>query len=164
MSSADKIPMTARGIEKLKKELDHLKTVERRSIAKAIAEARSFGDLSENAEYKAAKEKQRNIEARILHLESIVANVELVDVSRLVGCKVVCFGAFVKVKNEETGESFLYHIVGEHEAEIQSGLLSVRSPLARAMIGKNEGDTTEVVTPVGSREYTILSVEYSAEL
>jgi transcription elongation factor GreA len=154
----DKIPMTRRGHEALDEELKALKTLERPAVIRAIAEAREHGDLSENAEYHAARERQSFIEGRIKELEGIMALAEVIDPARLSGA--VKFGATVTLEDEESGETKTYQIVGEPEADLEKGRLNVRSPLARALIGKSEGDSVEVTTPRGRRGYEILSVRY----
>lgn len=154
-----KIPMTAVGYQRLEAELKHLKTVERPAVIKAISEARDHGDLSENAEYHAAKERQGWIESRVLELEDKLRRAEVIDVSRLGGDRVK-FGATVVLADEDTGEEATYQIVGADESDIKSGLLSVTSPLARALIGKGEGESIEVSTPGGAKAYEIVSVEY----
>ena len=153
----DKVPMTLDGFNRLEEELKRLKTVERPEIIKAIALAREHGDLSENAEYHAAKERQSFNEGRISEIETKIANAEIIDVSKLTG-KTIKFGAYVKLIDEETEEESVYQIVGEHEADIKEGRLSITAPLARALIGKSIGDTAEVTAPKGSREYEILDV------
>lgn len=155
----DKLPMTVRGFELLKQELIHLKTVERPAVIKAIADARALGDLSENAEYHAAREKQGFIEGRITEIESKIARAEVIDVSKLSGGSVK-FGALIKLYDEEADEEQTYQITGVDEADIEKGLLSVSSPLARAVIGKEVGDTVEVKTPSGHKSYEILSIHF----
>lgn len=150
--------MTARGFRVLDEELKRLKSVERPAIIRAIAEAREHGDLSENAEYHAAREQQSHCEGRIRELESIIARAEVIDITRLSGS--IKFGATVTVIDEDSEEQRTYQIVGEVEASIEQGLLNVRSPLARALIGKEEGDSVEVATPGGSRSYEILRIAY----
>ncbi|MFN4275031.1 MAG: transcription elongation factor GreA [Ferrovibrio sp.] len=154
-----KIPMTATGYQRLEAELKNLKTVERPAVIRAISEAREHGDLSENAEYHAAKERQGWIETRILELEDKLRRAEVIDVSKLSGDKVK-FGATVVLADEDSGEESSYQIVGADEADIKSGLLSITAPLARALVGKAEGDTVEVTTPGGAKAYEIVSVEY----
>lgn len=155
-----KFPMTKRGEEKLRDELKRLKSVERPAIVKAIAEARAHGDISENAEFHAAKEQQSFVEGRIAEIEGKLGNSQIVDVSQIqVGDKVV-FGATVKLVDADTGKESRYQIVGEDEADSKSGLISVHSPIARALIGKKEGDIAEVQAPGGVRELEILRVEY----
>ncbi len=155
-----KVPLTARGAEQLREELRRLKNEERPRIVNAIAEARAHGDLRENAEYHAAKEQQGLIEARIRDIESKLANAQIIDVTQLDANGRVVFGATVHLVDVESGESTKYQIVGEDESDIKDGLLSISSPIARALIGKEEGDTAEVVTPSGRRRYEIARVEY----
>ena len=154
-----KFPMTAPGLQRLEEELRHLKGEERPAIIRAIAEARSHGDLSENAEYHAARERQSFIEGRILELEEIVAGAEVIDPSTLSGDQVK-FGANVRLVDEETEKEAAYQIVGVHEADIKAGRLSISSPLAKALIGKKTGDTISVPAPGGDRAYEILEVRY----
>ena len=151
--------MTAPGLLRLEEELKTLKSVERPAVIRAIAEARTHGDLSENAEYHAARERQSFIEGRIAELEEIVSSVEVIDPSLLSGDQVK-FGAHVKVVDEETEKEATYQIVGVHEADIKAARLSVSSPLAKALIGKKVGDTISVPAPGGDRAYEILSVQY----
>lgn len=151
--------MTTGGYERLVDELKHLKTVERPQVIRAIAEAREHGDLSENAEYHTARDRQGFIEGRLAELEDKLSRAEVIDVSSLKG-GVVRFGATVRVIDEDTDEKATYRIVGADEADIDSGLLSVISPLARALIGKKKGDSAEVSTPGGHRFYEIVSVRY----
>ncbi len=155
----EKIPLTKPGYDKMNVELKHLKTVERPAIIRAIAEAREHGDLSENAEYHSAKEKQSFIEGRVKELESIISLADVIDLTKLSGT--VKFGAQVELVDEDTDEEKTYQIVGEYEANIEAGLLNIKSPLARALIGKDEGDSVEVRTPGGVRSYEILSITYS---
>lgn len=154
----EKIPLTAKGFALLDAELKQLRSVERPSVIQAIAEARAHGDLSENAEYHAAREKQGFIEARIKDLDAIISRAEIIDVSRLSGT--VKFGATVELYDEDAGEARTYQIVGEAEARIELGLLNIKSPLARALIGKDEGDTVEVKTPGGERSYEIVAIRF----
>lgn len=154
----EKIPMTGAGHTALDEELKVLKSVERPAVIRAIAEAREHGDLSENAEYHAAREKQSFIEGRIKELESILSLAEVIDPSKLSGS--IKFGATVTLVDEETDEEKTYQIVGEVEADLERGLLNVKSPLARALIGKDEGDSVEVKTPGGQRSYEVLSIRY----
>ena len=154
----EKIPMTEEGQKKLLDELKHLKTVERPIIIKAIADARSNGDLSENAEYHSAREKQSFIEGRIKELEAIVSLAEVIDVSKLSGP--IKFGAKTTLFLEEIEKEITYQIVGEAEADIEKGLLNINSPLAKALIGKEEGDEVEVNTPGGTKHYEIIKIEY----
>ena len=155
----EKIPMTAQGFSSLEAEIKHLKQVERPAVIKAIAEARAHGDLSENAEYHSAKERQSFIEGRVLELEDKVSRAQVIDVSKLSG-KVVKFGATVTLVDEDTDQKSKYQIVGDIEADFAKGRISISSPLARALIGKTAGDTAEVNTPSGGRSYEILKVEY----
>ncbi len=151
--------MTAEGYQALDEELRRLKTQERPAVIAAIAEARSHGDLSENAEYHAAKERQGWIEGRIAEIEDKIARAQVIDVSKLSGAQVK-FGATVSVVDEDTEEEARYQIVGEHEADVRSGKVSIASPIARAMIGKEMGDVVEVNTPGGVKAYEILKVEW----
>ncbi|MFZ5669341.1 MAG: transcription elongation factor GreA [Pseudomonadota bacterium] len=155
----EKVPMTAGGYAALDEELKRLKTVERPAVIAAIAEARSHGDLSENAEYHAAKERQGWIEGRIAEIEDKIARAQIIDVSRLSGSQVK-FGATVTVVDEDTDDEGRYQIVGEHEADVKAGRISLSSPLSRAMIGKEVGDVVEVNTPGGVKAYEILKVEW----
>src|SRR5579864_9043327 len=154
-----KIPMTSDGFSRLQDELKRLKSVDRPAIIRAISEARDHGDISENAEYIAARERQGFIEGRVIELEDKIARAGVIDVSKLSG-KVVKFGATVTLADEETDEKAVYQIVGEDEADIGKGRLSVTSPLARALIGKTIGDNVEVSTPRGARSYEIVKVQY----
>jgi transcription elongation factor GreA len=155
----DKIPMTSAGFSRLEAELKRLKTIERPQIIKAIAAARGHGDLSENAEYHAARERQGFIEGRLAELEDKLRRAEVIDPSQLSG-KDVKFGAKVKLADEDTDDETTYQIVGEDEADIKAGKLAITAPLARALIGKRVGDSVEVTTPAGSKSYEILSVRY----
>lgn len=155
-----RVPLTVRGAERLRKELEQLKSVKRPAVIEAIAEARSHGDLKENAEYHAAREQQGFIEGRIQELEAALSHAELIDVATLtVGTRVV-FGATVELIDEEDGSEVTYQIVGELEADIKLGLLSITAPIARALIGHYEGDVVELVAPAGRRSYEILTVRY----
>lgn len=154
----EKIPMTRAGYGVLDDELKALKSVERPAVIKAIAEAREHGDLSENAEYHAAREKQSFVEGRIKELESILGRAEVIDTARLSGS--VKFGATVTLVDEDSDEERTYQIVGEAEADLERGLLNIRSPLARALIGKDEGDSVDVRTPGGDKSYEIVSVRF----
>ncbi len=154
-----KVPMTAAGYQRLEDEIRQLKSVERPSIIEQIAEARSHGDLSENAEYHAAREKQSFIEGRLLDLEDKMSRAEVIDTSKMSGT-VVKFGAFVKVVDEETDHEQSFQIVGEYEADIEKGMLALTAPLPRALIGKTQGDSVEVTTPKGRRAYELLEVKY----
>lgn len=155
----DKFPITKDGFVKLEAEIKHLKTVERPAVIKAIAEAREHGDLSENAEYKAAREKQGFIEGRVQDLEDKLARAEVIDVSRLSG-KIIKFGATVRLVDEETEEEVTYQIVGEYEADLEQGRIAITAPIVRGLIGKEEGDSVEVRTPKGTKAYEILEVSY----
>jgi len=155
-----KVPLTARGAEKLREELKQLKSVARPKVVQAIAEARAHGDLKENAEYHAAREQQAFIEGRIKEIESKLSHAQIIDVTKLNADGRVVFGATVTLMDEETGEEVTYQIVGDDEADIKQGLISVSSPVARALIGKEEGDVVEVRTPGGVREYEIVAVQY----
>jgi transcription elongation factor GreA len=155
----DKVPMTAAGYAALDQELRHRQQTERPRIIQAIAEARSHGDLSENAEYHAAKEAQSLNEGRIAELEDKLSRAEVIDVSKLSGTTVK-FGATVTVVDEDTEEEKRYQIVGEPEADVKNGRVSIASPIARALIGKKPGDTVEVKTPGGGKSYEILKVAY----
>ncbi len=151
--------MTEAGFNRLQEELKHLKAVERPAVIKAIAEAREHGDLSENAEYHAARERQSFIEGRVAELEDKISRAEVIDPSKLSG-DAVKFGATVTLADEDTDEETTYQIVGQDESDIKNGLLSITSPLARALIGKSVGDSVEVSTPGGSKLYEIVAVEY----
>lgn len=155
----DKLPMTVRGFEQLKKELVYLKTVERPAVIKAISDARALGDLSENAEYHAAREKQGFIEGRISEIESKIARAEVIDVSKLSG-KSIKFGAIITLYDEEMDEEQTYQITGIDESDIEKGYLSVSSPLAKSLIGKEVGDTIDVKTPSGHKSYEVLSIRF----
>jgi transcription elongation factor GreA len=154
----EKIPMTRAGHTALDSELKVLKSVERPAVIRAIAEAREHGDLSENAEYHAAREKQSFIEGRIKELEAVLSLAEVFDPAKLSGA--IKFGATVTLMDEDTDEQRTYQIVGEQEADIEHGLLNIRSPLARALIGKDEGDSIDVKTPGGQRSYEVLRVQF----
>ena len=154
------IPLTRRGADKLKEELHRLKTVERHAVIQAIAEARAQGDLSENAEYDAAKDKQGFIEGRILELEAKLAAAQVIDPSTLDADRRVVFGATVDLEDQDSGTTVTYQIVGDDEADLKLGLVSVSSPVARALIGKQEGDLAEVRAPGGVRTYEIAGVRY----
>jgi transcription elongation factor GreA len=155
----EKIPMTPEGYARLEGELKHLKAVERPAVIKAISEARDHGDLSENAEYHAARERQSFIEGRVAELEDKIARAEVIDVTKLSG-KIIKFGAKVTLADEDPGDESTYQIVGAEEADVEKGRLSVTSPLARALIGKQTGDSVEVTTPRGSKAYEIIKVRY----
>ena len=151
--------MTATGLKSLEEELNQLKNVERHEMIKHIAEARAHGDLSENAEYHAAKEKQSFIEGRVIELEDMIGRADVIDVSKMSGTTVK-FGATVTLADEDTDEKKKYQIVGDHEADIKKGRISISSPIARALIGKSKGDSVEVAAPGGARSYEILKVEF----
>lgn len=157
---AVRTPLTARGAEKLRTELDQLRRVARPNVIKAIAEARAHGDLRENAEYHAAREQQSFIEGRIGEIESKLGNAQIIDVTKLPASSKVIFGATVVVSDVNNGEELTYQIVGEDEADIKAGLISINSPIARALIGKNEGDEVEVNVPGGLRSFEIVQVQY----
>jgi len=150
--------MTRAGFNALDEELKVLKSVERPAVIRAIAEAREHGDLSENAEYHAAREKQSFIEGRVKELEAILSLADVIDPSKFTGA--IKFGATIKLIDEDTGEERAFQIVGEPEADLEKGLLNIKSPLARALIGKDEGDSVDVKTPGGQRSYEILSIRY----
>lgn len=156
-----RVPITTKGAQKLRDELQRLKTVERPRIINAIAEARAHGDLRENAEYHAAKEEQSFTEGRIAAIEQALGNAELIDVSRLDVDDRVVFGAIVELYDVSSESEVTYQIVGEMEADIGDGLISISSPIARALIGKSEGDQITVNAPGGAREYEIISVTYA---
>ena len=156
----NKTPLTVAGAEKLRTELHRLKTVERPSVIAAIAEARSHGDLSENAEYEAAKDRQGFIEGRIMEVESKLANAQIIDPKLLDADGRCVFAATVDLEDQESGAQMTYQIVGEDEADIKEGKISVNSPFARALIGKFAGDVAQVQAPGGLREYEVLEVRY----
>ncbi len=156
----EKVPMTAQGYAAMEAEVRHLKTVERQRIIRAIAEARAHGDLSENAEYHAAKEAQGMNEARVADLEDKLSRADVIDITRLSG-DTVKFGATVTIVDEDTDEEVKYQIVGDFEADVRSGKISINSPIARALIGKRAGDTVEVNTPRGAKSYEILKVAFA---
>ncbi len=153
-------PMTRRGAEKLKAELQRLKSVERHAVIQAIAEARAQGDLSENAEYEAAKDRQGFIEGRIAELETKISSAQIIDPEALHADGRVVFGATVELSDEDSGDAVVYQIVGDDEADLKQGMISVSSPIARALIGKEEGDTAQVMAPGGVRTYEIVKVRY----
>ncbi|WP_132244118.1 transcription elongation factor GreA [Primorskyibacter sedentarius] len=154
----EKIPMTRAGHTALETELKTLKSEERPAIIRAIAEAREHGDLSENAEYHSAREKQSFIEGRIKELEGVIGLAEVIDPTKLSGA--IKFGATVTLVDEDTDEEKTWQIVGEHQANVEKGLLNIKSPIARALIGKEEGDSVEVRTPGGVRTYEVLKIDY----
>jgi len=153
-------PLTKIGAEKLRIELKRLKTEDRPRVIQAIAEARAHGDLSENAEYAAAREQQSFIEGRIKEVESLLSNSEIIDVASIAATDRVVFGATVELESEEGGNKVVYQIVGDAEADIKVGLISVSSPIARAMVGKSEGDVVQVAAPNGLRSYEIVTIRY----
>ena len=154
------IPLTKRGAEKLKEELARLKNVERHAVIMAISEARAQGDLSENAEYEAAKDKQGFIEGRILEIESKLAAAQIIDPARLNGEGRIVFGSTVDLEDEDSGAAVTYQIVGDDEADLKQGLVSISSPIARALIGKEAGDVAEVQAPGGVRHYEVIAIRY----
>ena len=156
---SDKIPMTVVGAQRLREELQRLKSKDRPAVIEAIAEARAKGDLSENAEYDAAKEQQGFSEGRIREIEDFIARAQIIDPKSLNACDRIVFGATVELEDEE-GQAITYQIVGDAEADIKENKISISSPVARALIGKHEGDSIEVNAPGGTREYSILSVRY----
>ncbi|OQA32036.1 MAG: Transcription elongation factor GreA [Betaproteobacteria bacterium ADurb.Bin341] len=156
----NKIPLTVNGAEKLRTELHRLKTVDRPAVIAAIAEARAHGDLSENAEYDAAKERQGFIEGRIREVEGKLSNAQIIDPKLLDADGKVVFGATVDLEDQDSGEQVTYQVVGEDEADIKAGMISVGSPMARALIGKFAGDVAQVQAPGGQREFEILDVRY----
>jgi transcription elongation factor GreA len=156
----NRVPITVRGAEALRVELRKLKSEDRPNVIKAIAEARAHGDLSENAEYHAAREQQGFIEGRIQELEAKLSNAEIIDVTQMNNAGKVIFGATVEVEDEDSGAKVVYQIVGEDEADIKAGRISVGSPIARALVGKQQGDSVEVSAPGGKRSYEIVAVKY----
>lgn len=154
-------PLTLKGAQRLREELDHLKSVKRPSVIAAIAEARAHGDLKENAEYHAAREQQSFIEGRIKQLEGELSHAEVIDVAKLNAGSRVVFGAIVTLADVETDEEKRYQIVGDLEADIKLAMIAISSPIARALIGKNEGDSVTIDAPAGQREYEIVSVAYT---
>ena len=156
----DKEPVTVNGLEKLKKELDHLKNTKRPNIITAIAEARSHGDLKENAEYHAAKEQQSLLEGRILEIGDIIARANVIDVTKIENNGKVIFGSTVELVNTETNEKKIYKIVGKDEANIKKNLVYFRAPIGRGLIGKNKNDIAKLVSPAGERAFKIKDVQY----
>lgn len=154
-------PLTVQGAARLRDELENLKSVKRPEVIAAIAEARAHGDLKENAEYHAAREQQGFIEGRIKELEGTLSNAQVIDVAKLNAGSKVVFGATVELADNETDEGVTYQIVGELEADIKRGLISISAPIARALIGKNEGDTVDIQAPSGRRSYDIVAVRYA---
>ena len=154
-------PMTRRGADKLRAELQRLKSVERHAVIQAIAEARAQGDLSENAEYEAAKDRQGFIEGRIAEIEGKLSSAQVIDPAELDAGGRVVFGATVELCDEDSGDEVAYQIVGDDEADLKQGMISVSSPIARALIGKEEGDLIRVAAPAGTRSYSLVKVSYS---
>lgn len=155
----DKMPMTADGLAQLEEERDRLMTVERPAVIRAIGAAREHGDLSENAEYHAARERQSFIEGRLAELEDVISRADVIDTSKLSG-STIRFGAKVKLVDEETEDETVFQIVGSHEADVSKGRISITSPMARALIGKTKGDVVEVNAPSGPKSYEILNVRF----
>jgi len=155
-----KVPLTVRGAERLREELKRLKGVDRPKVIQAIAEARAHGDLKENAEYHAAREQQGFIEGRIQDIEGKLGNAEIIDVTRMNANGKVVFGATVLLSNEDNGSEVTYQIVGEDEADIKAGRISINSPIARGLIGKEEGDSVAIRTPAGEKQFEIVEVRY----
>jgi transcription elongation factor GreA len=157
--ATERVPMTVEGFKKLEEELHRLKAEERPRIIQQIADAREHGDLSENAEYHAAKDAQGLNEAKVAEIEDKIGRADVIDTSKLSG-STVKFGATVSLEDEDSGDKVKYRIVGEHEANVREGRISINSPIARALIGKSKGDSAEVATPKGARSYEILKIEY----
>lgn len=155
----DRIPITPEGYKKLQKELNHLKNVERKEVIKQIEYARSLGDLSENAEYESAKDRQSFVEGRIQELESKLGRAEIIDPEKITSKERVVFGLRVKLENAETGETFSYQLVGPDESDVDNGKISITSPIGKALIGKHIDDEVQVRTPGGLREFIILDIE-----
>jgi transcription elongation factor GreA len=155
-----RMPMTSKGAERLRAELKRLKGEERPRIIQAIAEARAHGDLSENAEYHAAREQQSFCEGRIQEIDAHLSTAEIIDITTLQATDRVVFGATVDLENQDDGSKIVYQIVGDAEADIKAGLISVLSPIARALVGKSQGDVVEVAAPAGTRSYEIVAVRY----
>ncbi len=156
----NKFPMTVRGAELLREELKKLKSEDRPQVIKAIAEARAHGDLKENAEYHAAKEQQGFIEGRIKEIEAKLSNIQVIDVTAVDARGKIIFGSTVELLDEQTGQEIVYRIVGEDEADLKQGLISYTSPIARALIGKNEGDEVHFSAPGGEKHYEVIAVRY----
>jgi len=156
----NKVPMTVRGHQLLQEELKQLKSVDRPTVINAIAEARAHGDLKENAEYHAAKEQQGFIEGRIKDLESKLSHLQVIDVTTIDAKGKIVFGSTVKLLDEDTGKEIVYKIVGEDESDIKTGMISCNSPIARALIGKNEGDIATFLAPGGEKQYEVIEVRY----
>ena len=156
----DKEPITTQGLKKIKAELEHLKNIQRPKIVEAIAEARSHGDLKENAEYHAAKEQQAQLESRVIALNDLIARANVIDVTKIDNNGKVIFGSSVNLKDLETQKNISYKIVGQYEADISKNLIYFKSPIGKSLIGKNEGDLITVITPAGERNFEILKVNY----
>ena len=156
----DKEPITTQGLKKIKTELEHLKNIQRPKIVEAIAEARSHGDLKENAEYHAAKEQQAQLESRVIALNDLIARANVIDVTKIDNNGKVIFGSSVNLKDLETQKNISYKIVGQDEADISKNLIYFKSPIGKSLIGKNEGDLINVITPAGERNFEILKVNY----
>jgi len=156
----DKEPITTQGLKKIKAELEHLKNIQRPKIVEAIAEARSHGDLKENAEYHAAKEQQAQLESRVIALNDLIARANVIDVTKIDNNGKVIFGSSVNLKDLETQKNISYKIVGQDEADISKNLIYFKSPIGKSLIGKNEGDLITVITPSGERNFEILKVNY----
>ncbi len=156
----DKEPITVQGLKKIKAELEHLKNIQRPKIVEAIAEARSHGDLKENAEYHAAKEQQAQLESRVIALNDLIARANVIDVTKIDNNGKVIFGSSVNLKDLETQKNISYKIVGKDEADISKNLIYFKSPIGKSLIGKNEGDLITVITPAGERNFEILKVNY----
>lgn len=156
----NKVPLTVKGAEKLREELKRLKSVDRPKVIEAIAEARAHGDLKENAEYHAAREQQSFVEGRIKEIEGKLSNAEIIDVTQMNAHGKVIFGSTVLLSDEAAGNEVTYQIVGEDEADIKNGLLNINSPIARGLIGKEEGDVVDIQTPSGVKSYEIVEVKY----
>jgi transcription elongation factor GreA len=155
-----RVPLTQRGAQRLREELDHLKSVKRPEVIQAIAEARAHGDLKENAEYHAAREQQGFIEGRIKELEASLSHAQVIDVDKLNAGSRIVFGATVDLADAETGDEVSYQIVGDLEADIKQGMIAISAPIARALIGKHEGDTVTIAAPSGPRSFEIVGVRY----
>jgi len=162
MSTMNKVPLTREGHKKLKEELNHLKTVERQAVIKAISEARAHGDLSENAEYDAAKNRQSFIEGRINYLSDRLARAEVIDAAKFGTLDRIKFGAYVTLSDEDSGEEVVYQLVGEDEADIENGKLSISAPLSRALLGKELDDEVVFQTPSGRKTYVVLDIATTA--
>ena len=156
----EKEPITVRGLKKLKSELDDLKNIQRPKVVAAISEARSHGDLKENAEYHAAKEQQALIESRVIAINDLIARANVIDVTKIENNGKVIFGSTVKVQDLETNKEISYRLVGQDEADIKKNLIFFKSPIGKSLIGKNKGDMVSVITPSGERNFEILNVEY----